>query len=80
MKGNAVVLHRPCFTERQFRKCPAPHAFLIGIAGEDGIRLIPLFLRQVRQPDSLTFRADNPIGAVLLELQPIAAVEKRIIG
>ena len=80
MKGNAIVLHWPCFAERHFRKGPASHAFLVGVAGEDGIGLVPFLLRQARQPDCLTFRADDPIGTILLELQPVAAVEKRIIG
>lgn len=74
------MLHRPCFAERRFRERPAPHAFFIRIAGEDSVGLIPFPLRQGWQPDCLPLRADDAIGAILFKLQPVAAVQQRIIG
>jgi hypothetical protein len=38
--------HRPGLAERHFRETPAAHAFFVGVAGEDRVRLLPFARRQ----------------------------------
>src|SRR5690606_24807489 len=74
---DAVMFHRPCFAERLPWKTPAAHAFLVGVAGEDGIGLGPFGRRQRRLPDRLTLRTLDHIGTILLELAAAARIQQR---
>src|SRR5690606_41142606 len=74
-----VMAHRPRLTERRARKAPPPHTFLIGIAGEDRIRLQPLGFTQCRAPDRLTFGPHNAIGPILLQLLAVSGINQRVI-
>ncbi len=76
IKIDAEKMQRPGLAERLLRKAPAAGAFLVRIAGEDGIDLFPDMGCQRRLPERLAFRADDAIGAVLLELQAVAAVDQ----
>src|SRR5690606_20782270 len=75
----AVMLHRPGLAERRLRKAPAAHAFLVRVAGEDGVGAVPFAFRQRAPPDRLSFGPDDAVGAVLLQLLAVAAVEQRIV-
>ena len=77
---DAVMPHRPGLAERRLREAPAAHAFLVGVAGEDRVGLLPVAGRQRLLPDRLAFGPDDAIGAVLLELLAAAAVEQRVVG
>ena len=61
-------------------KAPAADAFLVGVAGEDGVGALPLLLRQRALPDRLAFRPHDAVRAVLLQLLAVAAVDQRIVG
>ena len=76
---DAVMAHRPGFAERLFWKAPSAHAFLVGIAGEDRVGLPPFASRQRLLPDRLPLGPHDPVGAVLLELLAVAAVEQRVV-
>ena len=54
-KIDAEQIERPGLAERFFRKAPAAGAFLVGIAGEDGIDLFP----DMRSDDPVTITKDN---------------------
>lgn len=73
---DAEQIERPGLAERLFREAPAARAFLVGVAGEDGIDLFPDLGRQRRPPQRLGLGADDAVGAVLLELFAVAAVDQ----
>ncbi|KAI1693424.1 hypothetical protein Ddc_22841 [Ditylenchus destructor] len=67
---------RPCLAERFLRKAPAAHAVLIGIAGKDGIGILPYAVRDRRLPESLRFGTDDAVIAILFKLQAVAAIDQ----
>ena len=77
---DAVMFHRPCFAERGFRKAPAAHPFLVGVAGKDRVGALPIALGQGRLPYGLPLGPDDPVGSILLQLASRAAVDQRIVG
>ena len=77
---DAVMLHRPGLAERRLRKAPAADAFLVGVAGEDRRRrLSQSRCRQRPLPDRLALGPHDAVGAVLLQLLAVAAVDQRIV-
>ncbi len=79
VKRDAVMLHWPGFAKGHMWERPTSHAFFIGITGKDRVGFVPFAFRQARKPDCLTFRAHDAIGTVLLKLQPVAAVQQRVV-
>ncbi len=73
---DAEQIERPGLAERIFREAPAAGAFLVGIAGEDGIDLFPDMSGQRRPPQRLGLGTDDAVGAVLLQLFAVAAVDQ----
>ena len=57
-KVDAVMAHRPGLAERLLRKAPAADAFLVGVAGEDGVGASPF-----RLPAAPSARSPAPRAA-----------------
>ena len=71
-------LDRPAL---RHRLVDAPAALvLVLVAGEHGVRLVPVALRQPRRPQRLRLGAVDDDCAEALELAPAAAVEQRVVG